>query len=75
MKKPNEILLSTNACFLSRALPLWKARNRLHEREVDQKSLEPVKMTRYALAGVLDSLGDEGHTGYLRARIVAANRG
>jgi carboxyl-terminal processing protease len=45
--------------------PFWEAWNLVHERYVDQKSVEPVKMTRYAIAGMLASLGDEGHTGYL----------
>jgi carboxyl-terminal processing protease len=45
--------------------PFWEAWNLVHERYVDQKSVEPVKMTRFAIAGMLESLGDEGHTTYL----------
>ena len=45
--------------------PFWEAWNLVHERYVDQKAVEPVKMTRYAIAGMLESLGDEGHTTYL----------
>jgi carboxyl-terminal processing protease len=45
--------------------PFWEAWNLVHERYVDQKNVQPVKMTRYAIAGMLESLGDEGHTGYL----------
>jgi carboxyl-terminal processing protease len=45
--------------------PFWETWNLVHEHYVDQKAVEPVKMTRYAIAGMLESLGDEGHTGYL----------
>jgi carboxyl-terminal processing protease len=45
--------------------PFWETWNLVHEHYVDQKAVEPVKMTRFAIAGMLQSLGDEGHTGYL----------
>jgi carboxyl-terminal processing protease len=45
--------------------PFWEAWNLVQEHYVDQKSAQPVKMTRYAIAGMLESLGDEGHTTYL----------
>ena len=45
--------------------PFWEAWNLVHESYVDQKSVEPVKMTRFAIAGMLASLGDDGHTVYL----------
>ncbi|HVS37877.1 MAG TPA: S41 family peptidase [Gemmataceae bacterium] len=45
--------------------PFWETWNLVHEYYVDQKSVNDVKMTREAIAGMLDSLGDEGHTLYL----------
>ncbi len=45
--------------------PFWEAWNLVDQHYVDQKAVEPVKMTRYAIAGMLESLGDEGHTTYL----------
>ncbi len=45
--------------------PFWEAWNLVHENYVDQKSVDNVKMARFAIAGMLDALGDEGHTTYL----------
>ena len=45
--------------------PFWETWELVHEHYVDQKNVEPVKMTRFAIAGMLESLGDEGHTTYL----------
>ena len=45
--------------------PFWEAWNLVRDHYVDQKNVQPVKMTHYAIAGMLESLGDEGHTGYL----------
>ena len=45
--------------------PYWEAWNLVHENYVDQKSVDNVKMTRFSISGMLDALGDEGHTTYL----------
>ena len=45
--------------------PFWEAWGLVHENYVDQKSIDNVKMTRFAIAGMFDALGDEGHTTYL----------
>ena len=45
--------------------PFWEAWDLVKEHYVDQKSVQPVKMTHFAIAGMLESLGDEGHTTYL----------
>jgi carboxyl-terminal processing protease len=42
----------------------WEAWNLAQEHFVDQKALEPLKMTRGAIKGMLASLGDP-HTGYV----------
>jgi carboxyl-terminal processing protease len=45
--------------------PFWEAWDLVKQHYVDQKSAQPVKMTHYAIAGMLESLGDEGHTTFL----------
>ncbi len=45
--------------------PFWEAWNLVHEDYVDQGKVNDEKMERAALAGMLDPLGDEGHTTYL----------
>lgn len=46
-------------------VPFWEAWDLVKEHYVDQKSVQPVKMTHFAIAGMLESLGDEGHTTFL----------
>jgi carboxyl-terminal processing protease len=45
--------------------PFWEAWNLVQENYVDRKAVDPEKMTRGAIDGMLRSLGDEGHTAYL----------
>ncbi len=45
--------------------PFWEAWDLVHEDYVDQKNVDDVHMTQFAIAGMLDSLSDEGHTTYL----------
>jgi carboxyl-terminal processing protease len=45
--------------------PFWEAWNVVEEHFVEKKSVNPERMTQFAIAGMLDSLGDEGHTTYL----------
>ncbi len=45
--------------------PFWEAWRLADEYYVDRKAVEPVRMTRGAIRGMLASLGDIGHTGYL----------
>ncbi len=52
-------------------VPFWEAWNLVKDHYVDQKSVQPVKMTHFAIAGMLASLGDEGHTTFLAPEDVA----
>ncbi len=45
--------------------PFWETWNLVHERYVDQKSVNNERMTQHSIAGMLASLGDIGHTTYL----------
>ena len=45
----------------------WRAWDLATANYVDPKAVDPVKMTDGAIEGMLDSLGDEGHTRYLSA--------
>src|SRR5437870_3479040 len=47
--------------------PFWEVWNLVQENYVDRKAVDPEKMTRGAIDGMLRSLGDEGHTSYLTA--------
>lgn len=45
----------------------WNVWNLAEERFVDEKALKPDEMVNGAINGMLDSLGDQGHTRYLSA--------
>jgi carboxyl-terminal processing protease len=45
--------------------PFWETWDLIDKHFVDRKAIKPVKMTRYAIRGMLASLGDTGHTTYL----------
>lgn len=45
--------------------PFWESWNLVHEKYVDQKSVNDERMTQGAIFGMLASLGDMGHTRYL----------
>jgi carboxyl-terminal processing protease len=44
--------------------PFWEAWNLVQENYVDRKAVDSEKMTRGAIKGMLDALGDDGHTSY-----------
>jgi carboxyl-terminal processing protease len=45
--------------------PFWESWRLADAYYVDREALQPVRMTRGAIRGMLASLGDVGHTGYL----------
>ena len=45
--------------------PFWETWELVNRNYVDRKAVDPKLMTRGAIAGLLDSLGDHGHTGYM----------
>jgi carboxyl-terminal processing protease len=45
--------------------PFWEAWNKVHEHYVDRDKIDDRKMTAGAITGMLDTLGDRGHTLYL----------
>lgn len=45
--------------------PFWQAWRLARDRYVDRNAVRPERMTRGAIEGMLDSLGDVGHTAYL----------
>ncbi len=45
--------------------PFWEAWHLVDEHYVDREAIQPVRMTRGAIAGMLDALGDEGHTTFV----------
>jgi carboxyl-terminal processing protease len=45
--------------------PFWQAWNLVEEHYVDRQAIQPRRMTEGAIQGMLDSLGDVGHTTYL----------
>lgn len=45
--------------------PFWEAWGLVEKHYVDREAIQPVRMTRGAIEGMLDSLGDIGHTTYL----------
>lgn len=49
----------------------WQAWNILDQHYVDQKALNPTTMTYGAISGMLDSLGDTGHTRFLSPQDLA----
>lgn len=52
----------------------WKAWDIAANNYVDPEAVDPQKMTDGAIAGMLDSLGDEGHTRYLSAETAKRER-
>jgi len=51
--------------------PYWETWDLVHEHYVDQTAVDPTRMTRFSIEGMLDSLGDVGHTAYLSPEDVA----
>jgi carboxyl-terminal processing protease len=47
--------------------PFWQAWDLVERRYVDREAVQPERMTRGAIEGMLASLGDVGHTGFLTA--------
>jgi len=47
----------------------WKTWDLVSANYVDPKAIDPAKMTEGAIEGMLDSLGDRGHTRYLSADV------
>ena len=45
--------------------PFWETWNLVERYYVDRDAVQPEKMTRGAIQGMLNSLGDVGHTTYL----------
>src|SRR4051794_21442275 len=45
--------------------PFWEAWRLVEQHYVDRKKIDPVEMTQGAIEGMLNSLGDVGHTAYL----------
>jgi len=45
--------------------PFWETWNLVDARYVDRAAVDPKRMTEGAIEGMLDSLGDVGHTAYL----------
>lgn len=43
----------------------WQAWNIVHQNFVDQEALDPTALTYGAIRGMVDALGDEGHTAFL----------
>jgi carboxyl-terminal processing protease len=52
----------------------WKAWDIAEDNFVDPEAIDPVTMTDGAIGGMLDSLGDTGHTRYLSVEQAAAER-
>lgn len=52
----------------------WSAWEILSSNYVDPKAIDPIRMTDGAIAGMVDSLGDDGHTRYLPPEIAKAER-
>jgi carboxyl-terminal processing protease len=52
----------------------WKTWDLATEYYVDPAAIDPVRMTDGAIAGMLDSLGDDGHTVYLPPEAAQAER-
>jgi carboxyl-terminal processing protease len=45
--------------------PFWETWNLVQEHYVDRQAVQPVRMTHGSIAGMLNSLGDVGHTTFL----------
>jgi carboxyl-terminal processing protease len=48
--------------------PFWEAWRLVQQHYVDREAVKPDRMTEGAIEGMLDSLGDRGHTTYLTAK-------
>ncbi len=48
--------------------PFWEAWRLVQDHYVDRQAVQPERMTEGAIEGMLDSLGDRGHTTYLTAK-------
>lgn len=69
----------SSPCPLARAecarfANFWKAWDIISRNYVDPKSIDATKMTDGAIAGLVDSLGDTGHTRYLPPEAAKAER-
>jgi carboxyl-terminal processing protease len=53
-------------------VPFWESWNLVDRHYVDRDAVQPERMTRGAIQGMLNSLGDTGHTTYLAPEEVAA---
>jgi carboxyl-terminal processing protease len=53
--------------------PFWEAWDVLHEHYVDQSALDPTKLTYGATRGLVDAVGDTGHTRFLTPEEVQAS--
>jgi carboxyl-terminal processing protease len=51
-------------------VPFWESWNLVDRHYVDRDAVQPERMTRGAIQGMLNSLGDVGHTTYLSAEEV-----
>src|SRR5262245_15323309 len=45
--------------------PFWETWRLVHDNYADQESVNNERMMQWAIRGMLDSLGDVGHTSYL----------
>ncbi|MEJ2061432.1 MAG: S41 family peptidase [Gammaproteobacteria bacterium] len=61
-------LVSANAVYDFRLMAL--AWNLIESRYVDQQSIKPRQMTYGAISGMVDALGDTGHSGFLTPKMV-----
>src|SRR5262249_22029652 len=52
--------------------PFWEAWRLVQAHYVDREAIQPQRMTQGAIRGMLDSLGDVGHTTYLTAEELKA---
>ena len=48
--------------------PFWEAWRLVQQHYVDRQAVQPERITEGAIEGMLDSLGDRGHTTYLTAK-------
>jgi carboxyl-terminal processing protease len=53
--------------------PFWEAWDVLHQHYVDQSALDPTKLAQGATRGLVDAVGDTGHTRFLTPEEVTAS--
>lgn len=58
----------------TRFINFWKAWNLVSAHYVDPQAINPEKMIDGAISGMIDSLGDHGHTRYLSAETASRER-